>query len=82
MVVQSGITTRYGIMTAMFSKPKKPDTSRQTALLVEQEKKIAREESETKRREASASNARRARSSGRASLITGGETGVNREVLG
>jgi len=69
-------------MATMFSKPKTPDTSRQAALLAEQEKRVAQQEQETKRRDAASLNARKARSSARASLITSGETGVARETLG
>lgn len=69
-------------MTSLLSKPKALDTSKQQALLVEQEKALKLKEDETKKREAAAFNARRARSSGRASLITGSETGVARQTLG
>lgn len=69
-------------MTQMFSKPKTPDTSRQQALLAEQDKRLAQQEEETKRKDAASTNARRARAAGRGSLITGAETGVKREVLG
>lgn len=69
-------------MGSVLSKPKAPDTSKQQALLAEQEKRIKQQEDETKRRDAAAANARRARASGRASLITGAETGVARTQLG
>lgn len=70
-------------MGGMLSKPKAPDTSKQQALLADQEKKVAQQEAETKRRDAAAMNARRGRSSARSSLITGGnETGVLRNTLG
>ncbi len=70
-------------MTAMFSKPKAPDTSKQQALLAEQDKALKAREQETQRRDAAALNARRGRSAARASLITGGnETGVERTTLG
>lgn len=70
-------------MASLLSKPKAPDTSKQQALLAEQEKRITQQENETKRRDAAALNARRGRSSARASLITGGnETGVTRTQLG
>ena len=70
-------------MTSMFSKPKTPDTSKQQALLAEQDKALKAREQETQRRDAAALNARRGRSAARASLITGGnETGVTRTTLG
>lgn len=69
-------------MTSVLSKPKAPDTSKQQAALAEQEKRIQAQEEETKRRESASMQARRARSSGRASLVTGAETGVVREQLG
>ncbi len=69
-------------MGSVLSKPKAPDTSRQQALLAEQEDRIKQQEEETRKRDAASQNARRARSSGRASLITGSETGVKRETLG
>ena len=70
-------------MTTLFSKPKTPDTSRQEALLAEQDKALKQREEETKRRDTAAMNARRGRASARASLITGGnETGVLRQNLG
>lgn len=62
--------------------PKAPDTSKQQAALLEQEKRISAEEDAAKKKEAAALNARRARSSGRASLVTGEETGVTRTTLG
>lgn len=67
----------------MFSKPKTPDTSKQQALLVEQDKALKQQEAETKRRDAASLNARRGRSNARSSLITGGnEQGVLRTTLG
>jgi hypothetical protein len=67
----------------MFSKPKMPDNSKQTALLAAQDAALKQRENETQRRDAAAMNARRGRSSARASLITGGnETGVMRATLG
>lgn len=63
-------------MASMLSKPKAPDTSKQQAMLAEQEARTRQQEEETKRREASMAQARRARTSGRASLLTGAETGV------
>ena len=69
-------------MGSILSKPKAPDTSAQQKLLAEQEARVKQQETETKRREAASQQARRARASGRASLITGGETGVGRETLG
>ena len=67
-------------MTSLFSKPKMPDTSKQTALLAEQEKRVQQQETETARRQAASFSARRRRA--RTSLITGNETGVLRETLG
>lgn len=70
-------------MGGILSKPKAPDTSRQQALLAEQEKAQAQREQETQRREAASMRARRGRSAARQSLITGGnETGVERTTLG
>lgn len=65
-------------------KPKTPDTSAQEARLAEQEKRIAAQEAETKKKDAASMAARRGRNAARASLITGGnETGVtNRTTLG
>lgn len=68
-------------MTSMFM-PKKPDTSKQESAIADQEKRIAAEEQAAKKKESSAMQARRARSSGKASLITGEETGVTRTTLG
>ena len=67
-------------MASMFSKPKVPDTSAQTALLAEQDAKLKQREQETLRKDAAQMNARRSRS--RSSLITGSETGVMRNTLG
>lgn len=70
-------------MGSFFSKPKAPDTSKQQALLDEQDKALKARESETQRRDAAALNARRGRNAARASLITGGnEAGVTRTTLG
>jgi hypothetical protein len=69
-------------MGGMFSKPKAPDTSRQEAALAAQDLKIKQQEEETKKRDAAAMNARRARTSARQSLLTGDETGVGRQTLG
>lgn len=70
-------------MASMFSAPKKPDTSAQTALLAKQEAEMKQREQETQRKDAASLNARRGRSAARASLITGGsETGVTRTTLG
>lgn len=70
-------------MSGMLSKPKAPDTSKQEAALAKQESLTAQNEAETKRRDAAALNARKGRSSARASLITGGnEAGVTRTTLG
>lgn len=70
-------------MGSILAKPKTPDTSKQQALLAEQDAALKQREEETKRRDAAALNARRGRSSARASLITGGsETGVMRSTLG
>lgn len=66
----------------LMGKPKAPDTSKQQEALLQQEKRIAAEEEAQKKKESSALQARRARSSGRASLITGEETGVTRTTLG
>lgn len=71
------------MVSALMPKPKTPDTSRQQALLAEQEKRIQQQEQETKRRDAASLNARRGRSAARSSLITGGnEQGVLRNTLG
>ena len=67
-------------MASILSKPKVPDTSKQQALLAEQEKRIVQQETESKRKAASSLQARRKRIS--TSLITGGETGVLRDTLG
>jgi hypothetical protein len=69
-------------MSSIFSKPKVPDTSKQEAALVDQEKRVASEEEASKKKQAATMQARRARSSGQASLITGAETGVTRTTLG
>ncbi len=71
-------------MASMLSKPKAPDTSKQQTMLAEQEARTRQQEEETKRRDAAQAQARRARTSGRASLITSGETGVadKRTTLG
>jgi hypothetical protein len=71
-------------MGSVFSKPKAPDTSAQQKALAEQEARIKQQETETKRRDAAAMQARRARVAGRQSLLTSGETGVTgaRETLG
>ena len=65
-------------------KPKMPDTSAQQKALAEQEARITAQETETKRKDAAAMNARRGRAAARSSLITGGnETGVDtRTTLG
>ena len=68
-------------MGSVFA-PKKPDTSRQQALLAKQEEATARQEEETRRRDTGLAQTRKARRSARASLITGGETGALREQLG
>ena len=66
-----------------MSKPKAPDTSKQQALLAEQDKALKEREAETQRKDAASMNARRGRSAARASLITGGnEAGVARTTLG
>lgn len=64
----------------MFSKPKMPNTSKQEALLAEQEKKIAQQENETKKKQAAALKAKGL--SKKSSLLTGSETGVLKETLG
>ena len=70
-------------MGAVLSKPKKPDTSKQEALLVSQDAELKARELQTAQADAATKRARRARSSGRASLITGAETGVpSRDTLG
>lgn len=66
----------------LMPKPKAPDTSKQKAAMLEQEKRISAEEEAAKKKEASALRARRAVASGRASLVTGEETGVTRTTLG
>lgn len=75
--------------SALIPKPKKQDTSRQDALLAQQEQRtqqaearIAAQEQATKEQQAATSRARRGRVAGRASLITGTETGVTRKQLG
>lgn len=67
-------------MNMLMPKAKAPDTSKQEALLADQEKRITQQETDTKRREAASMNARQRRA--RSSLITGSETGVMREKLG
>lgn len=68
-------------MGAVFSKPKMPDTSAQTALLAKQDAELKARESETAKRQAASMQARKGRKA--ASLITGGnETGVTRTTLG
>ena len=69
-------------MTSLFSKPKAPDTSKQQALLDAQDKELKARELQTAQANAASMRARRARSSSRASLITGSETGVARTTLG
>ena len=70
-------------MGSFLAKPKAPDTSKQQALLDQQDKELKARESETQRRDAAARNARRGRASARTSLITGGnEQGVTRTTLG
>jgi hypothetical protein len=70
-------------MGGILSKTKAPDTSAQQKQIAEQEARIKQQEEETKRRDAASLQARRARASGRASLLTGGETGVDaRTTLG
>ena len=67
-------------MTALFSKPKVPDTSAQQALIAEQDKRVQAAENETQRASAAGLAARRRRA--RTSLITGSEAGVMRQQLG
>lgn len=64
-----------------FKKPKvdKSAIEAQEKRLAEQEAALAKEEEERKKKEEAALNARRGRSSGRASLLTGLETGINTE---
>lgn len=67
-------------MASLLSKPKQPDSSRQQALLAEQEKKMTAQELETKRKQAASLKARN--SGKKSSLITGSETGVLKTTLG
>jgi hypothetical protein len=69
-------------MGGILSKPKAPDNSAQIKAQAEQEKRIVAEEEAAKKKEAATLQARRARASGKASLITGEETGVTRTTLG
>lgn len=70
-------------MGSILSKPKAPDTSKQEALLAEQDKALKARELQTQQSQAASMNARRGRNSARASLITGGnESGVTRITLG
>lgn len=66
----------------LMPKVPKADNTSQVAALKSQEARISAEEMAAKKKEASALQARRARSSGKASLITGAETGVTRTTLG
>lgn len=67
----------------LMPKAKSPDTSAQQKALIDQEKRVSAEEEATKKRDAAAMQARRARTSGKASLITGSELGVTtRTTLG
>lgn len=68
-------------MNTLMPKPPKPD-QKQVQALAAQEARITAEEEAAKKKEAATMQARRARSSGKASLITGGETGVTRTTLG
>lgn len=68
-----------------FLMPKKPDTSRQEALLAKQEAATTSQENQVKAQQAAALRARSGRANARNSLITGGnETGVQpaRTTLG
>ena len=69
-------------MDKVMPKAPKVDTSAQQKALADQEARISAEESENKKKDAASKAARRARTSGRASLVTGAETGVARETLG
>jgi hypothetical protein len=70
-------------MSTLFSKPKKPDNSKQLAMMEAQDKELKARELATKQKDAATLSARRGRNSARASLITGGnETGVLRSELG
>ena len=69
-------------MTSLFSKPKAPDTSKQEALLASQDAAVKQREADAKRKDAMQAQGRKAARSGRASLITGAETGVLRTTLG
>lgn len=70
-------------MTGLFSKPKQPDTSKQEALLAQQDKALKQRELQTQQADAASLRARRGRSAARSSLITGGnEVGVTRSTLG
>lgn len=72
------------MVSSLMGKAKAPDTSAQQKALADQEARIKQQEEETKRRDAAAMQARRARTSARQSLLTSGETGVTgaRETLG
>jgi hypothetical protein len=59
-------------MGGVFSKPKKPDTSEQDALIAKQQGKIKEQDSEIATKKA----AKRSRSEGRASLISGSAKGI------
>lgn len=63
-------------MTAMFSSPKKPDTSKQEALIAEQENQIKQDKLDADRKRKESAAATRSRSSGMAGLISGSELGV------
>ena len=67
-------------MSALFSKPKMPDTSAQEKRLAEQDKRLREQEKEQETREAAM---RRSRGAGarRSSLLVGPETGL-RQTLG
>lgn len=70
-------------MTSMLMpKAPKVDNSAQIAAMKQQEQRVAAEEEAAKKKEAATQAARRARTSGKASLLTGGETGVTRTTLG
>lgn len=70
-------------MGSIFSKPKAPDTSKQEAALAAQEARISQQEKDAAAKQAASLKARRAKiAGGKASLITGDETGVLRTTLG
>jgi hypothetical protein len=68
-------------MNTLMPKPPKTDGT-QVAALQKQEARISAEEEAQKKKDAASMQARRARASGKASLITGTETGVSRTTLG